>query len=283
LITGVHRGLGRDLTLQCLERGAEVIGVLRDAGSRDALRAEFPLRARLTLVAADLSQPGALAAALGDNRITPRSITMAIVSAGTKHDGSSVRSLPELRETFEVNFFAAAELITWLCGSEATAEGLSADVAGRSVRALSTPGAVGDSAGATAPVSATTRIVLISSMGRWHGMPFSGGYNASKAALSIWGESLDLELRRSGKGRYTVTVVEPGMFPSSMMRQTGLNRALFVSRAKVAERILHGALAGRAVIRPPRWFALLTWTMCLLGRGFRARVFSKAKLPRQDR
>jgi short-subunit dehydrogenase len=51
-------------------------------------------------------------------------------------------------------------------------------------------------------------------MGRWHGMHFSCGYNASKAALSIWGESLDMELRRRAGRKFTVTVVEPGMFAS---------------------------------------------------------------------
>lgn len=281
LITGVHRGLGRDLTLRCLERGAEVIGVVRDAASRDALRADLPARARLTLVAADLSRPGMLAAALEENHIAPQSVTMVIVSAGTKHDGSSVLALTELRDTFEVNFFAPAELIGWLCGPDATVEHLSGDESVDSTRTLHRADAAGRAAADTAQMSVTTRVVLISSMGRWHGMPFSGGYNASKAALSIWGESLDLELRRRGKDRYTVTVVEPGIFASGMTRPTGLTRALFVSRAQVAERILNGALAGRATVRPPRWFALLTWAICLLGRDQRARLFARAK-PRPD-
>jgi short-subunit dehydrogenase len=119
-------------------------------------------------------------------------------------------------------------------------------------------------------------------MGRWHGMHFSGGYNASKAALSIWGESLDMELRQRGNRRFTVTVVEPGIFASRMTRQTPLTRMLFVSRQKVAARILAGALAGRPAIRPPRWFALLTWAICLIGRNNRYRIFASAK-PRTDR
>jgi NAD(P)-dependent dehydrogenase (short-subunit alcohol dehydrogenase family) len=113
-------------------------------------------------------------------------------------------------------------------------------------------------------LSSTTRVVLVSSMGRWHGMHFSGGYNASKAALSIWGESLDMELRQRGNRRFTVTVVEPGIFASGMTRRTPLTRALFASRPKVAARILSGALAGRPAIRPPWSFALLTWGICLI-------------------
>jgi hypothetical protein len=69
------------------------------------------------------------------------------------------------------------------------------------------------------------------------------------------------------------------MFPSDMMRQTPLTRMLFASRSRVAHRIVVGALAGRAVLRPPRWFALLTWALCAIGRGGRARFLARMKPP----
>ena len=116
-------------------------------------------------------------------------------------------------------------------------------------------------------------------MGRWHGMHFVCGYNASKAALSIWGESLDMELRRPGNRRFAVTIVEPGIFESGMSRHTALTRFLFVPRRDVAQRIVSGALAGERAIRPPVWFALLTWAVCLAGRDFRYRLFTRAKPP----
>ncbi len=280
LITGVNRGLGRDLLLHCLECGAEVVGVVRNGETRDKLQAELPARARVTLLAADLSTPGTLVSALRGARIAPESLTMAVVSAGIKRDGKSVLSLPELRETFEVNFFAAAELIDWLCASaDAPTRIDAAPVDGATDRRDSSAPPRAEKGSARAGLSSTTRVILISSMGRWHGMHFSGGYNASKAALSIWGESLDLELRTPGTMRYTVTIVEPGMFASGMTRQTPLTRALFASRPRVAERIIAGALAGRSTIRPPLWFALLTWAMCLTGRGFRARLLTRAKPP----
>jgi NAD(P)-dependent dehydrogenase (short-subunit alcohol dehydrogenase family) len=286
LITGVSRGLGRDLMLGCLEGGAEVIGIVRNRESREALQAQIPAQARATLLVADLSIPGALFAALQEAQIPADSVAIAILSAAIKHDGKSVLSLPALRETFQVNFYAAVELADWLCGS---ASGLDVASAAKATRDGSeAPGvaavAASSSGGAThdRALSSTTRVVLVSSMGRWHGMHFSGGYNASKAALSIWGESLDMELRQRENRRFTVTVVEPGIFASGMTRQTPLTRMLFVSRQKVAARILSGALAGRAAIRPPRWFALLTWALCLIGRKNRYRIFASAK-PRTDR
>lgn len=285
LITGAGRGLGRDLLRQCLEGGAEVIGILRNRDSRDRLLAELPPGARAILLVADLARPGELFTALHASQIAPDTIAIAILSAAIKHDGKSVTSLPELRETFQVNFFAAVELANWLCSSGTDDRNLGgALIAGRDHPPSSIAGAVpGESLNYARDrgLSSTTRIVLVSSMGRWHGMHFSGGYNASKAAMSIWGESLDMELRQRTSRRFTVTVVEPGIFASEMTRPTPLTRVLFASRQALAARILSGVLAGRSTIRPPWWFALLTWATCLLGRGFRYRIFTRAK-PRAD-
>jgi short-subunit dehydrogenase len=254
LVTGVNRGLGMDLMLHCLEQGGEVVGTVRNAQALEELKARLPAQAPVTLLIADLSRPGALVEALDNAQITPASLAIAILNAGVKYDGESVLSLANLRDTFQVNFFSAAELATWLCAS-ATQE---ADTADR------------------------VALVLVSSMGRWHGMHFVGGYNASKAALSIWGESLEMELRQSGKRRFTVTIVEPGIFESGMSQHTALTRFLSSPRRDVAERIVSAALAGERAIRPPVWFALLTWAVCLAGRNFRYRLFSRAK-PTADR
>lgn len=255
LITGVGHGLGKDLMLHCLEHGAEVIGVVRSSESRDRLAAELAANARLTLLVADLSQPGALVTALAETRIPATSVALAILCAAVKHEGQSVLSSPNLRDTFEVNFFSVAEFAGWLCRS--------------------------GSGDAPAPSPAAT-LVLVSSMGRWHGMHSTAGYNASKAALSIWGESLEMETRRQGSRRFAITIVEPGLFASGMTRPTPLTRLLLVSRRQVASRIVSGALSGRRAIRPPFAFALFTWAACLLGREFRYRLLTRAK-PGADR
>jgi short-subunit dehydrogenase len=254
LVTGVNRGLGMDLMLHCLEQGGEVVGTVRNVQALDELKARLPAQAPVTLLVADLSKPGALVDALEKAQIRPESLAIAIMNAGVKYDGESVLSLAKLCDTFQVNCFSAAEFAAWLC------------------------------APSIQEARATDRValVLVSSMGRWHGMHFVCGYNASKAALSIWGESLDMELRRSGNRRFTVTIVEPGIFESGMSRQTPLTKFLFASRRNVAHRIISGALAGKRALRPPVWFALLTWAVCLAGRDFRYRLFARAK-PTVDR
>jgi NAD(P)-dependent dehydrogenase (short-subunit alcohol dehydrogenase family) len=251
LVTGVSRGLGMDIMLECLERGAEVVGTLRNRESLDDVRAQLPVDAPVILLVADLAASGALVAALRAAQIQPESIDIAVLCAGVKHDGESVLAVPSLRDTFEVNCFSAAEFAAWLC----TTENGTSDRQTRSNRSL----------------------VLISSIGRWHGMHGSCGYNASKAALSIWGESLDMELRQSSDRRFTITIVEPGMFESAMMARTPVTKLLFVSRRKVAGDLVSGTLAGRKSIRPPLWFALLTWGVCLAGRDVRYRLFARVK------
>jgi NAD(P)-dependent dehydrogenase (short-subunit alcohol dehydrogenase family) len=246
LITGVNRGLGRDLMLECLEQGASVVGTVRTAESRSALLAGLPAQAPLTLAVADLSVPGAVVEGLQAAEVTAGSIDLAILNAGVKHAATSVLSIPELRDTFQVNLFSAAELAAWLR------------------RPAETP--------AGGPAAS---LVVVSSMGRWHGMHFTAGYNASKAALSIWAESLEMETRLGRERPLRVTVVEPGMFDSGMTRKRGLARLLLAPRRRVARRIIAGALRGRRTLRPPLWFALLTWAVCLGGRNLRFRLFSK--------
>ena len=67
------------------------------------------------------------------------------------------------------------------------------------------------------------------------------------------------------------------MFESEMTRKTPLTKFLLVSRRNVAGEIVSGALAGRKSIRPPLWFALLTWGVCLAGRDVRYRLFAHVK------
>jgi NAD(P)-dependent dehydrogenase (short-subunit alcohol dehydrogenase family) len=284
LITGVNRGLGKDLMLHCLEQGANVIGTVRTREALDGLEAQLPAEAPIKLLVVDLALPGAFAAGLLEAQVPAASIDIAILSAGTKYAGTSVLNVTKLRETFQVNFFSAVEFASWLRASDSPSvpsHGSGLDTGERGalgsyqpgVRALSSPSLADGPRNDRAPSRPT--LVIVSSMGRWHGMHFSCGYNASKAALSIWAESLEMEMLVSGTRPFAVTVVEPGMFASAMTKPTPLTRLLLTSRRSVSRRVVSGALAGRPVLRPPFWFALLTWGLCLAGRSLRFRVLAR--------
>jgi short-subunit dehydrogenase len=287
LITGVNRGLGMDLMLHCLENGAEVIGTARSYDILQDVQTRIPASAPVRLLVADLSKPQELVASVREAQIAASSIDIAILCAGVKYSGRSVLSLPELRDTFQVNFFSSAEFAAWFgeCDSAASptpilGEGTNSGGAGSAVMTNETPTASTSSRprmpeSVPAAQRTTDRtLVVISSMGRWHGMHFSCGYNASKAALSIWAESLEMEISERAATRLRILIVEPGMFESGMAHQTGLARLLLGSRRQVAQRIVSGALTGKRSIRPPFWFALLTWGACLGGRRLRYRLFT---------
>jgi NAD(P)-dependent dehydrogenase (short-subunit alcohol dehydrogenase family) len=288
LITGVTRGLGMDLMLHCLERGAEVIGTTRTHDTLRDLQARLPASAPVRLLTADLSRPQALVTSLTEAQVPASSIDIAVLCAGVKYPETSVLSLPQLRDTFQVNLFSAAEFAAWFVAFGDQAPRPSSRESGASTRpAVNTPiadeKANADTASRLSSAKAAGHprrcpnrtLVIVSSMGRWHGMHFSCGYNASKAGLSIWAESLEMEMRPRGASRLHVMTVEPGMFESGMAQQTGMAKLLFASRRTVARRIMCGALTEKRSIRPPFWFALLTWGVCLGGRGLRYRLFTR--------
>lgn len=276
LITGVSHGLGSDIMLHCLEQGANVIGIVRDRETADNIRATLPAEAPLTLLTADLAKPGALVEKLRSAQIRAETLALAVLCAGVKHDGESVLTLPRLRDTFEVNFFSAAEFSAWLCAPGNAAEYCGGTADSDSAREARSPTSQTRQRSKGENFAKST-LVIISSIGRWHGMHGTCGYNASKAALSIWSESLEMELRQSKGRAYSITIVEPGMFESGMTGKTLLAKLLSVPRRELAGRIVSGALAGKQSIRTPRWFALLTWGVCFLGRNFRYRLFSRVK------
>jgi NAD(P)-dependent dehydrogenase (short-subunit alcohol dehydrogenase family) len=270
LITGVNRGLGMDLMLHCLEQGAEVIGTVRTAEALAEVQARLPTPAPLRLLLTDLSSPGDLTRSLDQAQVQPGSIDIAILSAAVKHAGQSVLRSTELRDTFQVNLFSAAEFAAWFMQPAIQSSIPPEHAIGGNVTPPSTRTDVHH------PRSDRPRtLVAISSMGRWHGMHFSGGYNASKAGLSIWAESLEMEAQMSGAAQLRVLIVEPGLFDSGMTARKLVAKLLFAPRRTVARRVVSGALTGRRSIRPPFWFAMLTWGLCLGGRRLRQRVFAR--------
>ncbi len=243
LITGVNRGLGLELLLHCLEQGAEVMGTVRNPSTLSDLMARLPVEAPVRLFVADLSETESLERIFNAGDISPTAIDIVIFSAGAKYSRESTNSSSKVRETFEINYFSAVDFVSYLCR-----------------------------------FGSPKSLVFVSSIGRWHGMHGSCGYNASKAALSIWAESLEMDFRAMPNEYPNVLIVEPGLFESRMMTGTkGVAGLLVVSAEEVAGRIIDAILRGRKTLRYPAWFALLTWALCLAGRNIRYRLFAAAK------
>lgn len=181
LLTGASRGIGRAVAEALVARGEQLALAVRDstsvaqlvAAGQGSLTLPMDLRDRsfrATLV------PSAIAALGGlDALINCAGIVEYLAVAELREDS--------LREQFEVNFFAAAEL------SQQAALHMQANGGGVIINVASTLGL------RTAPLTAA--------------------YSASKAALISWTRSLAIEFGRAG---VRVNAIAPGVIDTDMVR-----------------------------------------------------------------
>ncbi|MGZ0232758.1 SDR family oxidoreductase [Streptomyces sp. CPS1] len=174
LVTGASGGLGRAVVGEVLSAGERVIAVTRDDGPLRPLTAAFP--GRLRTVSVDITDAGALRAVLDDAITGFGRLDVVVNNAGYALAGPFEElDDTELRAQFEVNFFAAANVLR---------------AALPYLRAAK-----------------TGRVLQISSLAGQIGAPGMSAYTASKHALEGLSVSLAAELAPLG---IQVTIVEPG-------------------------------------------------------------------------
>jgi short-subunit dehydrogenase len=183
LITGASSGIGRALALELGKRGARV--------GLTARRAD-----ELSKVAEEVSRAGGQALALP-----------ADVRRAGDIDGVAER----VREKW-----GRVDVLVANAGMSTTAAGTHLDaVEAGDVIAVNVIGVV-NSVAAVLPDMVKRgdgHLVAISSLASYRGLPKSGAYSASKAAVNTFFESMRLDLRRSG---VAVTVIHPGFIRTPM-------------------------------------------------------------------
>lgn len=83
------------------------------------------------------------------------------------------------------------------------------------------------------------QIAVMSSLASFIGLPYSASYNASKAAVRVWGESLRYVLKKNGIG---VSVICPGFVVSRITASAPFPMPFLMSAAR-ASAIIRGGLA----------------------------------------
>jgi NAD(P)-dependent dehydrogenase (short-subunit alcohol dehydrogenase family) len=250
LITGAGRGLGLALSARLFSFGAHVLGVVRPGRALDELRdqiAQAGLDERFQFVLADVAVSGALAEGLAAIGVSPEKIDIAIINAGIKEETPVPDSVESIRRVFDVNVFGAM-----------------------------------DNAALLLPVFKSRgwgHMIFISSQGRWHGMPVSGSYNASKAALSLLVESMEMDLDDDGRKRIHLTSIEPGLIRTGMAPAGLIQKWLAVDAGEAATKILHCAASGSGICRFPRLFTLITAAMAILPGKIRVNALGRMKRP----
>ena len=226
LITGASSGIGRALAIELGRRGARL--------GLTARRAE-----ELSKVAEEVSLAGGLALALP-----------ADVRSTEEIDGVASR----LREKF-----GRVDVLIANAGMSTTTAGTHLDAAeAGDVITINVIGVV-NSVAAVLPdmiKRGEGHLVAISSLASYRGMPKSGAYSASKAAVSTFFESLRVDLRQSG---IAVTVIHPGFIRTPMTANRKKKLPFLLEVDDAACRII------RAVERRARTYAF-PWQLASLVR-----------------
>lgn len=249
IVTGASSGIGAALAEQLAAHGVPVGLTARRAEELETLANKIRSRGGTAAVApADAADATgtrgaieALARALGP-------IDLLIANAGRGFDTpASDFSAAEAERTMQVNYNGAAYAI------EAVLPAMLA--AGRG------------------------HIVGISSLAAFRGIPCSGGYCASKAALSTLLESLRVELRWRG---VWVTVVHPGYVRTPMTERDGYWKPFMMSAERAAAIIVRGIAARRRVVNFPWQTSLLMGLLKRLPGPIYDRVGYALMRPREE-
>src|SRR5215207_7416571 len=229
LVTGGSSGIGRALAVELGRRGARV-GVL-------ARRAEA-----LIEVAGEVEQAGGKALAL---------------PADVRDAGEMEKAVARVRE-----LWGGVDVLVANAGMSTTtgATRLSAGEAG-DVISVNVIGVI-NSVAAVLPGMLERRgghLVAISSLASYRGMPKSGAYSASNAAVSTFFESLRVDLRRS---HIDVTTIHPGFIRTPMTAGRKKKLPFLLEPEDAACRII------RAIERRARTYAF-PWQLASLVRIIR--------------
>ena len=229
LITGASSGIGRALAVELGRRGARL--------GLTARRAD-----ELSRVADEVSRAGGQALALP-----------ADVRRAEEINGAAAR----LREKW-----GRVDVLIANAGMSTTTAATRLDAAeAGDVITVNVIGVVNSVAAALPDMleRGDGHLVAISSLASYRGMPKSGAYSASKAAVSTFFESLRVDLRRSG---VAVTVVHPGFIRTPMTANRKKKLPFLLEADDAACRII------KAVERRARTYAF-PWQLASLVRVIR--------------
>jgi short-subunit dehydrogenase len=239
VITGASSGIGEALALDYAAPGVALALSGRDAGRLDAVAAAC--RAKGATVDAgciDVVERAALAQWLVRfDDAHPVDLVIANAGISIDKDNSSLDDFSLMHKTFDVN----------VGGVFNTVEPLVARMMARR----------------------KGQIAVVSSLAGFVGLPYSASYNASKAAVRVWGESIRYVLKKSGIG---VSVICPGFVVSRMTAQAPFKMPFLMTSERAAQIIRKGLARDKARIAFPIPTKAAVWFGGLLPGGWTARL-----------
>jgi short-subunit dehydrogenase len=239
VITGASSGIGEALALDYAAPGIALALSGRDAARLQAVA--DACRAKGATV--DAGQIDVVAkAALADwltrfDAAHPVDLLIANAGISIDKDNSSIDDFSRLRTTFAVNVDGVFNTVEPLVGRMMER--------GRG------------------------QIAVVSSLAGFIGLPYSASYNASKAAVRVWAESLRYVLKKSGIG---VTVICPGFVVSRMTENAPFPMPFLMTSARASAIIRRGLERNRPRIAFPIGTKAAVWLGTVLPGRWTARL-----------
>jgi len=113
------------------------------------------------------------------------------------------------------------------------------------------------------------QIAVVSSLAGFVGLPYAASYNASKAAVRVWGESIRYVLKKSGVG---VSVICPGFVESPLTADAPFKTPFLMPPEQASKIIRQGLARNKARIAFPIPIKAAVWLGTFLPGGWTARL-----------
>lgn len=239
VITGASSGIGEAIALDYARPGAALALTGRDPERLEtvagACRAKGATVFAETIDVVERERFADWLKAFDDAH--PVDLILANAGISVDKDNSSIDDFAVIRRTFDVNVFGVLNTVEPL---------LDRMIARR-----------------------RGQIAVVSSLAGFIGLPYSASYNASKAAVRVWGESLRYVLKKHGIG---VSVICPGFVVSRMTANAPFPMPFLMSSARASAIIRRGLAKDRARIAFPIGTKAAVWLGSVLPGGWTARL-----------
>jgi short-subunit dehydrogenase len=239
VITGASSGIGEALALDYARPGVALALTGRDAGRLESVAAAC--RAKGATVAAgtvDVVNRETFAAWLtAFDDAHPVDLVIANAGISIDKDNSSLDDFSVIRKTLDVNVGGVLNTVEPLL-----------------------PRLIARKQG---------QIAIVSSLASFIGLPYSASYNASKAAVRVWGESIRYVLKKNGIG---VSVVCPGFVVSRITANAPFPMPFLMTAARASAIIRRGLARNHARIAFPLGTKAAVWFGQVLPGGWTARL-----------